>query len=436
MRSLSLLQKIVVTAIISVWGVLLSIPPTYATEDSVTNPLPITTPKLNIPIPTLPKLSDVPPVTDGGQVVIPWVGEYFAAAYQYFVGIAIIVAIIMMMVGGLQWSASAGSSERIGAARSKITNGLMGMFLALGSYLILYTINPDLVKFKALVIPSISRVEIDEDITEQHANVDENTVFDAKSGSAEEQSNKVKIQNCQSAAPSQKFTGSLTASKLKYNYLGKLDCSGVKGVRDLKAKNGKGGVTTVVLHEGGSTTGIIAWWNSQCAKIGKCYGTHFNIEPDGTIQQIAGIDKYVSHGNNTNSYSIGIDLDINIKSSVLTVICINQAKKDGFSKQDAQEKCTAQYTTAQMQSIANLIKDLSNVTEIKLAPNNIIPHCLVESGTHADPRGFDFAKLGNMLGITMSNEEVGNRSSKAKKSCHLLEKHIKEVNQYLEKAYK
>lgn len=163
MQSSPLLKKIITATFFSIWGVLVLASPTLAVEEkSITDPLPITTPKLNIPIPTLPKLSDVPPVADGGQVVIPWVGEYFAAAYQYFVGITIIVAIIMMMVGGLQWSASAGSSERINAARSKITNGLMGMFLALGSYLILYTINPDLVKFKALVLSTPARVELSE----------------------------------------------------------------------------------------------------------------------------------------------------------------------------------------------------------------------------------------------------------------------------------
>lgn len=162
--------------------------PAHAQEKSVTEPIPITTPRLNIPIPTLPKLSEVPPLEDGGQVVIPWVGEYFAAAYQYFVGIAVIVAIIMMMVGGLQWSASAGSGERINSAKSKITNGLLGMFLALGSYLILFTINPDLVKFKALTIGTPERVDLEEyndsldqsQVSEYNGNIAESNTFEGQ----------------------------------------------------------------------------------------------------------------------------------------------------------------------------------------------------------------------------------------------------------------
>lgn len=413
--------------------------PALAQEKSVTEPIPITTPRLNIPIPTLPKLSEVPPATPGEAVVIPWVGEYFAAAYQYFVGVAVIVAIIMMMVGGLQWSASAGSGERINAAKSKITNGLLGMFLALGSYLILFTINPDLVKFKALSIPSIIEISINETLSEQHK-ADESATGGGATSSAQEQANKVKIQNCQTATPSQKFTGPNSGSKIKYTYLGKLDCSGVKGVRDLKANGKSSGVTTVVLHEGGNTAKIIAWWNKQCAAEGKCFGSHFNIEEDGTIQQLAGIDKYVSHGNDTNGYSIGIDLDINIKSSITTIECIIVAKKAKKTKEQAIKECTGTYTPAQMKSIANLIKDLAAVTEIKLAPKNIIPHCMVESGTHADPRGFDFAKLGEQLSVfglnTFSSEEYSNRTGKAKKACHLYGKHQKEIDKYIAKYYK
>lgn len=414
--------------------------PTLAQEKSVTEPIPITTPRLNIPIPTLPKLSDVAPAIPGEAVTIPWVGEYFGAAYQYFVGIAVIIAIIMMMIGGLQWSASAGSGERINAAKSKITNGLLGMFLALGSYLILFTINPDLVKFKALSIPSIIEIGINEILSNQHKTDEADKTQGGGVGTAEEQANKVKIQNCQSAQPSQKFSGPLTKSKMSYTYLGKLDCSGVKGIRDLKASGKKSGVTTVVLHEGGRTSGIIAWWNSQCAKVGECYGSHFNIEENGTIQQLAGIDKYVSHGNNTNGYSIGIDLDINIKSSVTTVKCLIKAKTDKKSKEQANKDCTGTYTSAQMNSIANLIKDLASVTEIKLAPKNIIPHCMVEEGTHADPRGFDFAKLGEQLSLfglnPFDSAEYSNRTSKAKGACHLYGKHQKEIEKYISKYYK
>lgn len=151
---------------------------------------PISTPRLNVPFPTLEggKLSPVdPPVQEGAGIVIPWIGEYFAAAYQYMVGVAVILGIILIMVGGLQWSASAGSAEKVGAAKKRITSAIMGVTLALGSYLILYTVNPALVEFKALVVPGINPIptsQFDDSLDEDGSQAFANDV-DAAQGSSE-----------------------------------------------------------------------------------------------------------------------------------------------------------------------------------------------------------------------------------------------------------
>lgn len=124
-------------------------------------------PRLSVPFPTLNegKLSAVaPPGVGETRVAIPWIGEYFAAGYQYFVGVAVILSIILFMVGGIRYMTSHGSSESISKAKEMISHAALGMVLALGSYLILYTINPELVEFKALTVQVVSTDPI-EDIT-------------------------------------------------------------------------------------------------------------------------------------------------------------------------------------------------------------------------------------------------------------------------------
>ncbi len=71
------------------------------------------------------------------------VGELLSALYNFGVVIAGISALIMFTYGGVRYLTSAGSSSAITDARQKMTNALIGLALIAGSYLILYTINPD-----------------------------------------------------------------------------------------------------------------------------------------------------------------------------------------------------------------------------------------------------------------------------------------------------
>ena len=62
----------------------------------------------------------------------------------------------MKVVGGFQYVTSAGDSGRIAKAKKRIVDALTGLLLALGSYTILYTINPDLVRFEGLQFAAVS----------------------------------------------------------------------------------------------------------------------------------------------------------------------------------------------------------------------------------------------------------------------------------------
>ncbi len=125
------------------------------------------TPDTNIEIPgvsfttdeTLLKQSTIE--TDGRTFIqIPFLGEYLAGLYRYAVGVAGAVAVIMIVVAGFQWTTSGGSPDVIGTAKERITNAITGLLLILCSYALLYAINPELVRFRALSIPYIGAKDV------------------------------------------------------------------------------------------------------------------------------------------------------------------------------------------------------------------------------------------------------------------------------------
>jgi hypothetical protein len=125
-------------------------------------------PKLSINIPTI-DLGQFANVTQSnGYVYIPFISVYLVGAYKLGIGIASILAIIMIMAGGLVWIAAAGDAGKIGKAKSMITGAVIGLVLTLGSYVALQTVNPDLVNFTALKIQVVTP-QILEDVSQDQA---------------------------------------------------------------------------------------------------------------------------------------------------------------------------------------------------------------------------------------------------------------------------
>lgn len=77
------------------------------------------------------------------------IGDLLARLYIFGVGVVAVLAVIMLVIGGVQYMV-AGDKDP-GPAKERIKNAIWGLILALTSYLILYTINPDLVKKVKLV---------------------------------------------------------------------------------------------------------------------------------------------------------------------------------------------------------------------------------------------------------------------------------------------
>lgn len=74
-------------------------------------------------------------------------GSYIPGIVQMIIGIAGVLAVVKIIFGGIQYmstDAIGGKSE----GKTHITNALWGLLLIISSYIILYTINPNLVKLK------------------------------------------------------------------------------------------------------------------------------------------------------------------------------------------------------------------------------------------------------------------------------------------------
>lgn len=93
---------------------------------------------------------------------IPWIGEYIKGVVNYGTGIASILAIVVLMFGGLIWMTAGGNTSRVGEAKAWITGSVSGLVLVLCSYLILYTINPALTVLKPIKLGTINEIKLEE----------------------------------------------------------------------------------------------------------------------------------------------------------------------------------------------------------------------------------------------------------------------------------
>lgn len=115
--------------------------------------------------PVVPKLQvEIPgvaftPITQfGGVLNVNFLGEYLAGAYRYLIGIAAVLAVVMLMIGGFQYALGAGASDQVAKAKTRIKNAVIGLVLLLSAVAILDLINPQLTQYDALKIRFVSEI--------------------------------------------------------------------------------------------------------------------------------------------------------------------------------------------------------------------------------------------------------------------------------------
>lgn len=120
-------------------------------------------PRLGIPIPGLPvefsKIQLEGP-QGGRYLLIPWIAQYIVGIVNFLLGIVLLIATVMVIAGGFTWLMAGGAPDKITDAKKRITNAVVGLILALATYLLLNLINPKLTSFEALKIGYVERIDL------------------------------------------------------------------------------------------------------------------------------------------------------------------------------------------------------------------------------------------------------------------------------------
>lgn len=75
---------------------------------------------------------------------------YISNIYKFGIGAIGVCAMLMIIAGGYMYITSAGNNSSMEKAKGVITDAVVGLILAMAAWLILYVINPDLVKINRL----------------------------------------------------------------------------------------------------------------------------------------------------------------------------------------------------------------------------------------------------------------------------------------------
>ncbi len=90
--------------------------------------------------------------------------KYISGIYRYGIGVAGILAVAMIVFGGLRWLMAAGNPAQIGEAKESIASAVIGLLLALFSYVMLLTVNPNLVNLNFNRPEMVKPITMDEAI--------------------------------------------------------------------------------------------------------------------------------------------------------------------------------------------------------------------------------------------------------------------------------
>lgn len=130
-------------------------------------PREIIAPMLSVSIPGLTKFTTVECDDKNPNCSIPWIAEYIGAIFKYSMLTVAILAVIVMMIGGVIWLTAGSNSGRIGQAKDFIKNGLLGTTIALCSYLALYLINPNLTVLPPINVGYLNKIDLPEELPPQ-----------------------------------------------------------------------------------------------------------------------------------------------------------------------------------------------------------------------------------------------------------------------------
>lgn len=124
----------------------------------------VVTPRLNVEIPGLNE-DDFLITKSGNLLDINYLNVYVSAFYNYLLGASVVFAIIMIMIGGLQYTLAAGSGESA-KAKTRIKNAVIGLVLLMSVYTILWIFNPQLLTLETPTLENIPKIDISNESTD------------------------------------------------------------------------------------------------------------------------------------------------------------------------------------------------------------------------------------------------------------------------------
>lgn len=138
---LTLLRRLTLIGLLVIAGISGSVRPAAAKTDLVFTP--------EVPLPGFNTTMTV------GE---DFTGKYLRVLYIYIVGAIMVAAVAMIVFGGIRWIVAAGNPGQITAAKDTVQNAIIGVIIALTSYLLLNLIDPSFVN---IGIPSLKNIKKD-----------------------------------------------------------------------------------------------------------------------------------------------------------------------------------------------------------------------------------------------------------------------------------
>ena len=86
----------------------------------------------------------------GNKTSILGLSAYIATLYKFIVGSVGIIATTVIVYHGFRWATAAGNQTVIGKSKEGIVSALIGVILAVTSYIVLFTINESFVSFPTI----------------------------------------------------------------------------------------------------------------------------------------------------------------------------------------------------------------------------------------------------------------------------------------------
>ncbi len=119
-------------------------------------------PILNVPIPGL-DLSKSFNTDANGNIITSAIGLYIQGAYRFLLIAMALIAVVMLMLGGLEYVISGGSAKRVEHAKKRMTNAIIGLIILFAAYDIAFLLSPATVTFQALSLKNIQAIALEQE---------------------------------------------------------------------------------------------------------------------------------------------------------------------------------------------------------------------------------------------------------------------------------